>query len=377
MGESFRSLERIYLTSDGDLMENSIPIFLASFVSENINSLESRDLGKWIQQIYGSNAKWKFIEKMPLSGLSPDPVIEVILIDEIHFCKIFVDPKRALQEYLASLYIDGEEIPQWKHVPIIKMGKLVEQNGNQYVYFCTRKARGVKGSAYLERISGSDANLAPSESLFKTLGQILASQHKKETYVFPSQKTYSRLHFLSQHKLKNLPHHLIPIVLNDPIYREFQIAIEEFFKIYRNFHLRLGSSNFANFFYSSEAQVFEVFDQGSVLDFFAANGKCYHFREEAIASVLLNLTFVGNLLKVPFDRIAYLQTKFLQSYYSDGFPAIDYFYQEIDVWIQYYLFGAFARGIGKADVELVDFSKREWTLYQNAPKAYLAKWFTT
>lgn len=377
MTDSFLHLANTYLTANGQLKEGAVSMFLDSLSPEIVNSLEQNDIGLWLKQRFGSNLQWKFIEKTLFSGVSVDHVIEITDAGESYFCKLFVNSENAIREYLAALYIIEQDIPQWRHVPIIRLGKLVTKNLNEFVYVITKKAKGIKGIEYLQRLSKPNSNLFSTEDLFRTLGQVLASVHKKGTNTLSEQAAHSRIYSSFQSQMDDLPPDLRQTIFKDFIYTEFQIAAKDFININRISQLTLVGSgiHFGNFSYSSHSRNIEVFDQGLLIKSFAADAKCYQFSGLEIAFIPLYLVYISHLFRISPDIVLHLQKIFLQAYYPDGLPSVDFFYGEIDVWIKHNFLGAYILSVSKSNDLWMGIVKKEAALYRKNPKAYLARWY--
>ena len=376
MNNSFLDLSHIYLESNGALKKDALSTFLASLPATIISSFESNDLRTLLLNWYGPRAQLKLIKSSYLTGNSGDPIIELSIKKEIYFFKMFNTPSNGLKEYLSYLYTTERNLPHWKHVPIIKMGKLRHLNGEERIYSISKKASGVRGIEHIFAFNNKNDHLTSLESFFATLGTALSHLHQESTSILSEQDLYHQVLPFFNNPLLQKTFSKDPI--SSQFYNEFQTSVKTFTKTSMLGYLKSGCMAPGNFSLFPGTGYIEFFDQGELLDYLKPDGYCYTFYGYDLTNIMSYL-ITASLLAPSFSKnsIVHLKKIFLNAYSPEKLPPFNQFYDLTDIWLRYHLFKILETlpYLENTGTYYITKFKTELLHYIQDPKAYLAKWF--
>jgi len=360
MSNWFTAISEIYLNHDNTLKKEAIETFFNSLPTSH------QPLEELFREWYGPKVTWQPLERGTFTGDSGDVVIKISTDTEVYFCKLFAYPENGLREYLAYFYILEQNIPQWNHVPLIKIGTLSKPDKQKLLYIVSKKANDLRAIDHL-----STSVIPITESLITNLGKLLLSFHKEPHYSFSEKDVHARIHPTVKKLSTNskLIQKLSDNSTLNTFHKDFLNMFNEFAKQPQIGHLTLGDLHLANFAFVTKTNQFETFDQSLLTYFLTPQGKSYHFKEETIVFVVMTLL---NLQSI--NHGSYLKDLFLKSYYSNGLPTIDTLYETMDLWIRHFFLLIVGWGLDVSNKLMIQRVTDEILTYIKNPKAYLTRW---
>jgi len=363
----FSQLSLLYFEPNGQLKKDASLTFFRSLPLTSILCFEPRELQTLFINWYGPDIHWELLSPGSFTGRSNDPVIKISTKNEVYFFKRFLRSEQALKEYLGYLYTTELNLPYWKHVPIVKIGRLQQLNGQEQIYLVTKSAQGLQPFRYFQNSS----DLASSETTLQTLAKALSDMHARDSYLFSEEEAYARIPptFTTPHLQKKLQSH--PSL--HTFYQNFQTRLNTFTKNPPRGALSISPDfYFTNCAFLPSNTYLECFDQGYIINFFTPKGKCFLFPEQIVATTVLSLSRLS-LQKLFSRKLArHLATTFLTTYYNNTSNVLDLFYEHADFWIHHALIHGLDTGFSNHDDSLITSLHKFILQYSKNPKKFIA-----